>query len=162
MGISLELIWKINRYALRLVNKPVINDYIIGTGIEVFDKLYDEGHEFVQAMIYDRTVQEHKSMDIYLTPDKWEALREAIDAYNKALAEAQMRAVEVAKMIDHVDERTYYYNNRVGQDIGLCISYAGIRSRHEDNYYDDRTVNCSICGDGGCWHCEPWRFIDMR
>lgn len=24
---------------------------------------------------------------------------------------------------------------------------------------DDYEVSCTNCGDGGCWHCEPSRFI---
>lgn len=31
------------------------------------------------------------------------------------------------------------------------------KENHDDD--DDYEVSCTACGDGGCFHCEPHRFI---
>lgn len=68
---------------------------------------------------------------------------------------------------DEYDKRSFNYFYRVGTDIGFShiSKYSRNKSREEKEereMYENNSSSepkCSFCGDGGCIHCEPWRFI---
>lgn len=130
--MSMKLYNKINTYALKQVEgkKPIINNYIIDADIDTFCKLYNNNETFVQATLYEKINYSRVKFEIYLAHDNWEALKQQINNYNDALKEAQIKAVEVAKMVEeYIDEKTYYYFNRVGDDLGIRIYSAHIRNK---------------------------------
>jgi hypothetical protein len=55
--------------------------------------------------------------------------------------------------------KDFFNGSRQVFSIDECLSnwydYEG-KSKSNNDEYD---VSCSSCGDGGCVHCEPWRFI---
>lgn len=133
-----------------------------------FSELYNNGVTFCQVSFYDR----HEEYTGYTTRfnidlDQKEAFENAMNSYKEKLKECQKIALEEFG-IDEYDSRTYYYNNRVGNDFGYCHMDIYVRSEEidiqkrlerEKYYADEYEVSCHACGDGGCIHCEPHRFI---
>lgn len=119
---------KINTYALKIAEskKPDINSYIIGTDDEIFYKMYANNDTFVQLTLYENSVK----TEAYITPKNWEVLKEQIETYNSTLKDAQVKAVETAKLIEeYFDEKTYYYFNRISSDLGIMVYSAHIRNK---------------------------------
>jgi hypothetical protein len=132
-----------------------------------FHELYKNGITFCQVFFYDR----HEEYTGYTTKfnmdlDKKEAFQKAIALYKEKLEEFQEVAVKEFGLTEY-NSRGYYYNNRVGDNFGYCHVDIFVRSEKKEKqeelereqYYDDYEVICSTCGDGGCPHCEPHRFI---
>jgi len=110
---------KINRRAIELAEEYFVSmsDYDNG---KTFSDLYYDGFTFVQVSYYEKFPGSdviHRMFNIDL--DRREELLEAVDLYHTKLREAQKIAVEEAGLGSY-DTDTYYYYNRVKQDIGYC------------------------------------------
>jgi hypothetical protein len=145
--------------------KPNMDEFNNG---KEFGELYHNGITFCQVTYYDwHDKVENIHIRICMDIDKKELLENAMKLYKEKLEECQKIALEEFG-IDEYDSRTYYYNNRIGNDFGYCHMNIYVRSEEKDiqerlerekHYADEYEVSCHACGDGGCIHCEPHRFI---
>jgi hypothetical protein len=156
---------KINVRTMELAKKYKPNFDLYNNNKD-FIELYDSGETFYQVFYYDRHEKGYVNQSKFnMNKEKVEELKNALKIYYQKLEEYQIIAVEESG-IGKYDSEGYYYNNRVQSDFGYChvtfhernkIREEEKRIKEEENYYDD--INCSNCGDGGCIHCEPHRFI---
>lgn len=58
------------------------------------------------------------------------------------------------KVVDHMVDAEY------GEYDDDCLELWGLLDKSEQEEDSEHEVSCSACGDGGCVHCEPSRFID--
>lgn len=163
---------KINKMALDLVAefKPNLNKFNNGKD---FMDLYKSNQKFYQVFFQDKNIADKYvfsettfQMDIERKDEFWDTVEE----YNKQLKNAQAIALEEFGLGEY-DNKTYYYYVRVGTDLGF--SHVKVferckpqeekeraeRLRELENDPDYYEPSCSACGDGGCIHCEPHRFI---
>lgn len=160
----------INKISVRAMEialpfKPNLKDFDNGKD---FADIYYDNVKFVQVVYYDRHDGEDGSVNVRFNMDidKKDEFLEAIKTYELKLKEAQTQAIKESGISEY-DERTYRYYERVGSDIGYCHVYAFTKHKEDDEKRyakakarEDREPNCSACGDGGCIHCEPSRFIE--
>jgi hypothetical protein len=158
---------QINARTMELAKEFKPNMESFNNGLE-FDELYYNGKTFCQVIFYDR----HEgytgyTTKLYMDLEKKEEFENAMALYDEKLEESQIVAVKEFGLTEY-NSRGYYYNNRVGDNFGYCHIDIFVRSEKKEKqeqlerekyYDDDYEVSCSACGDGGCVHCEPHRFI---
>lgn len=136
---------------------------------KTYNELIDNEQDFYYIYFYNR-LEEYTgyTTGLNVLPELKDELVESIKKFNEDL---DNYAREVA--IDVIGEdgdrdfltfnsahTTYGYSHLSVIDKTLkAIKEQEERDREameEDDYYE---VECSSCGDGGCIHCEPHRFI---
>ena len=117
-------------------NQDMDTELVFVDGVAKMKKYYRKDLEVRQYtdMEMELCVNGIAEVDIYFNEDdnKYSAY-DGVDGYgwHKTIKQA------VKAYMDY----TYSYKNPFG---------------NEDDYYEP---SCSNCGDGGCWHCQPHRFL---
>ena len=158
---------EINQRTMELAKefKPNMNNF---NNNKEFNEMFYAGETFCQVVFYDR----HEEYTGYTTKfnmdlSKKEEFENTMRIYKEKLEEFQKIAVAEFGVSEY-DSRTYYYNNRVGDNFGYCFVDVYVRNQDKERqkelerekyFADEYEVECSACGDGGCIHCEPHRFI---
>lgn len=158
---------QINERTMELAKefKPNLDEF---NNNKEFMELYDSGITFCQVFLYDRhNGYTGNRTNFNFDLDRKAEFENAMKFYKEKLEEFQKIAVAEFGVSDY-DSRTYYYNNRVADDFGYCHTHVHVRNQEREeleererwnNYREEDEVSCSRCGDGGCPHCEPHRFI---
>jgi hypothetical protein len=159
----------INNRAMEIASpfRPKLSDYDNGKD---FNELFYSGVEFVQVFLYDRHDEPYASQSNFnMDIDKQESFLHALNIYKQELEKAVVKAIDEMGGLSNYDKFNYSYNNRVGSDFGYCHVNTYVRSEAKDRreeeernkrYKEYHEPSCSSCGDGGCVHCEPSRFIE--
>lgn len=148
--------------------KPDFSKFDNGKDIyEHFHELYQADENFYQVFLSDKTEEIYvgERLSFVLDIDEKEEIEHAINLYNEKLAEMQ-KIVAIEELKENYLVKEYLYLSRVSSDYGLChMKYLPRNKTIEEAreaearkyHYED--VDCTSCGDGGCIHCEPHRFI---
>jgi hypothetical protein len=165
-----DVMQRITNRAMEIASpfKPNLADYDNG---KEFGELYFNGVEFVQVFLYDRHegVQPNTQINFNMDLEKHDSFLQSIIIYNQQLKKAQEKAIDEVGISEY-DKFTYSYYNRVAYDLGYTNVNTFVRSEEKDKkeeesrrkYSEDLEPECSACGDGGCIHCEPHRFIEGK
>lgn len=122
-----------------------------------FTKLYQGDNEFYQIVFYDRR-KDYTGVQTFLNVFEYEkdTILEQMNLYNEKLKEL-------------MDENYIEWFNKPGDNVGFCYISVHYRNRQKEEeearlqereWADYDEPECSSCGDGGCIHCEPHRFIE--
>lgn len=133
-----------------------------------FSDLYYSNQTFFQVAICDRTENIYNSsrLEFFLDYDEVKEFKNLIKQYNERLQKVQTE-IALKELGSEYLLKDYLYFARVGQNLGLCHIQVIERNKEVEEakeaearreMYDD--IDCLHCGDGGCIHCEPNRFVD--
>jgi hypothetical protein len=126
-----SLFSEVNQLALSMVEsfKPDMEKYKLHKD---FSDMYHSGETFVQVFFYDRTANRYASdrTNFNISTQHRLELQAAMINYNLQLEVAQRMSVEKVKGITSIDDRTYFYCNRTGSELGYA--HASFHERNEE------------------------------
>lgn len=136
---------------------------------KTYNELVETGQDFYLMYFYDR-LEEYSgyTTDYIVLPEMRDEFVQAIKEFNENLDNyARQVAIDV---IGENGDKDFLTFNDAHTAYGYChlniiektkkkAEEERLMQEAQDND-DDYEPDCSSCGDGGCVHCEPSRFIE--